>query len=808
MRKRMLMSLASILMIISLMAVNMIAPYSVLGHPHIVSIAPQTQDACPGDTVTIDVMVDAEDHIIKGCKVEVEFDDSVMTTTLDQVTGHNLIGGMEIGPIIDGNIVKYDIALIAGQSDVSGSVLTIEFTIDGAAAPGTYDFTLVRAQFVLEDETQYNTDTANGSVTIIDCTTPPDDVDGDGYTVDEGDCDDDDASIYPGAPETCDDGIDQDCNGSDLSCDDVDDDGDGVTENEGDCDDDDVSIYPDAPEICDDGIDQDCDGSDCTTPPDDVDGDGYTVDEGDCDDTDDTIYPGAPEICDDGIDQDCDGSDCTTPPDDVDGDGYTVDEGDCDDTDDTIYPGAPEICDDGIDQDCNDTDCTTSDYTVTFTAGSGGSLSGNTSQMLDHGGDCSTVFAQAGASYQFSNWTIVSGSGNGSFSNLNQASLSITNVTGTIQVTANFSVFFIPIPPTPIVPDTDKDGISDTNDNCPDVANADQANADDDNEGDACDECPDDPANDYDGDGICAPDDNCGATANEDQADADSDGKGDACDDCPDDATDDTDGDGVCDSDDPCPNDATDDTDGDGVCDSDDSCPNDDTDDTDEDGVCDSDDNCPDTPNADQADSDGDGIGDACSTPDDNDGDGVANADDNCPDTPNDDQADSDGDGIGDACSTPDDNDGDGVANADDNCPDTPNTDQADSDGDGIGDACSTPPKTSYTLTVAATPSEGGSTDPVSGDYTYPEGTEVTITAVPEEDWELDSWSGDASGTDLTITITMNSAKSITAAFDEEGSPVNMPLIGGIIVVVLAVLATLLFFLATGMGWIGGAARQ
>ncbi len=70
----------------------------------------------------------------------------------------------------------------------------------------------------------------------------------------------------------------------------------------------------------------------------------------------------------------------------------------------------------------------------------------------------------------------------------------------------------------------------------------------------------------------------------------------------------------------------------------------------------------------------------------DNDGDGVPNDSDNCADIANADQADLDGDGLGDVCD--DDIDGDGVLNTSDNCPLTANADQADADGDGIGDLC------------------------------------------------------------------------------------------------------------------------
>ncbi len=60
--------------------------------------------------------------------------------------------------------------------------------------------------------------------------------------------------------------------------------------------------------------------------------------------------------------------------------------------------------------------------------------------------------------------------------------------------------------------DADADGVTDAEDNCPFVGNADQADADEDGLGDACDNCP--------------------AVANPDQADDDQDGVGDACDNC------------------------------------------------------------------------------------------------------------------------------------------------------------------------------------------------------------------------------------------------------------------------------------
>ena len=134
------------------------------------------------------------------------------------------------------------------------------------------------------------------------------DDDGDGFTENEGDCDDTDSGQRPGADEV-ENGEDDDCDGTiDEGTNAYDDDGDGWSENEGDCDDTTVTIT----------------AADC-------DGDGYLgTDYGgdDCNDTDSSIYPGASEVCD-LADNDCNGisddegaSGCTIYYRDADGDGY------------------------------------------------------------------------------------------------------------------------------------------------------------------------------------------------------------------------------------------------------------------------------------------------------------------------------------------------------------------------------------------------------------------------------------------------------------------------------------------------------
>jgi hypothetical protein len=72
-------------------------------------------------------------------------------------------------------------------------------------------------------------------------------------------------------------------------------------------------------------------------------------------------------------------------------------------------------------------------------------------------------------------------------------------------------------------------------------------------------------------------------------------------------------------------------------------------------------------------------------------------------------------------------------------------------------------PKQTYTLSVSVSPSGAGSVSPAGGQYES--GEQVILTASPASGYTFDYWWGSASGSSPTITITMDSDKSITANF-------------------------------------------
>ena len=243
----------------------------------------------------------------------------------------------------------------------------------------------------------------------IDTAAPYIDQDGDGFSVDEGDCNDQDASIAPDADESCDE-LDNDCDGEvdegvlEPFYADADADGygdplgaveacelpSGYVEDATDCDDGDPEVHPDAPERCN-GVDDDCDDSidedvqelwyqdrdgdgwgDGDLPLEACDpGSGFVVEAGDCDDLVASTHPEATELCN-GVDDDCDDEVdeglVATWYDDADGDGYgdpdsavetcepgseqVTDATDCDDLDPASHPDAVETCD-LADNDCD-----------------------------------------------------------------------------------------------------------------------------------------------------------------------------------------------------------------------------------------------------------------------------------------------------------------------------------------------------------------------------------------------------------------------------------------------------------------------
>ncbi len=209
----------------------------------------------------------------------------------------------------------------------------------------------------------------------------------------------------------------------------------------GDCNDNDASINPYAPEIPGNDVDENCDGrldeptcliyydndkdgyGDPATQisaPCDVDlrGTGYIHQGGDCNDNNRNVNPGATEICGNGIDDNCDGvvDNCeaiyyldgdgdgygqtdvyTTSTGSVPPEGYAALAGDCDDNDPSVHPGAVEIFGNGIDDNC---DGAIDNYVFTYyidNDGDGYGDAGNPTTSYDvtpppgyisQGGDC------------------------------------------------------------------------------------------------------------------------------------------------------------------------------------------------------------------------------------------------------------------------------------------------------------------------------------------------------------------------------------------------------------------------------------
>jgi len=228
--------------------------------------------------------------------------------------------------------------------------------------------------------------------------------------------------------------------------------------------------------------------------------------------------------------------------------------------------------------------------------------------------------------------------------------------------------------------DSDRDGVSDAIDQCPDTPAGMRVTAsgcppDSDGDGviDVQDRCPNTPAGtpvtaegcprDSDGDGVIDAQDRCPNTPAGTRVTANG---------CP---PSDSDGDGVIDAQDQCPNTPA------GVAVTANGCPRD----TDGDGVFDAQDQCPDTPRGTAV--------NATGCPLDSDGDGVIDAQDKCPNTPRGTAVNAEG--------CPLDSDGDGVIDAQDKCPNTPRGTAVnaegcplDADGDGVVDASDACPNT------------------------------------------------------------------------------------------------------------------
>ncbi|MCO4771781.1 MAG: putative metal-binding motif-containing protein, partial [Deltaproteobacteria bacterium] len=326
------------------------------------NVYPGAPELCDGSTVDNNCNGTANDE-----GADVDGDGTNTCTDCDDADANVFPGGSEICDGKDSDCSGGSGGIPVNEQDVDGDGY-IQCTLAVSANPPA--FVAGGDDCLINDADSYPgaVELCDGIDNDCDGTLPVNeqDVDNDGVSACDGDCDDADNTTYPGGTEICD-GVDNNCNGS-VPANEADNDSDGQRVCGGDCNDGNASIYTGNTESCD-ALDNDCNG--VTDEGFDSDSDNFFdgADPGcvaayslvDCDDGVASIYPGAIETCD-GVDQDCDG----LVDDGFDGDGDTYLDGsvagcvstygaanvDCDDGAASIYPGATEVCD-GIDQNCD-----------------------------------------------------------------------------------------------------------------------------------------------------------------------------------------------------------------------------------------------------------------------------------------------------------------------------------------------------------------------------------------------------------------------------------------------------------------------
>jgi len=125
--------------------------------PTAVSIDPDTRTVSPGDTFSINVLVDSGNYNLLACHVEVGYNAAVFAASAPVYQG--LLGAaadvlVEPGSGVVDGLVKYGVTRVAGVGNpavpVNGALITIDFTVDPDAEPDTYPLEVQNV--ILKDE--------------------------------------------------------------------------------------------------------------------------------------------------------------------------------------------------------------------------------------------------------------------------------------------------------------------------------------------------------------------------------------------------------------------------------------------------------------------------------------------------------------------------------------------------------------------------------------------------------------------------------------------------------------------------------